>query len=425
MKSSAALAPALCDSARIVARVAAGKSLSDQLGHLTNGANATPRGALIDITHGTLRRYGRVQAIVRELSLRGQPDALVEALLWCSLYALDSGRYAEYTVVDQAVRACALLEKWTAKGYVNALLRGFLRERKSLEAHIGVDAQARYQHPRWWIDLLNASYPDRWQDILIAGNSRPPMGLRVNRRRIRADEYAKRLAESGLLARRLDNDALLLEQAMPVERLPGFAAGEVSVQDVGAQRAARCLQLAPGQRVLDACAAPGGKTAHILEVADVDLTALDADPERSARVAHNLERLGLAASLVAADCTRLGDWWNGAAFDRVLADVPCSASGVVRRHPDLKWLRRAQDIPAFAARQAAILDALWQVLAPDGKLLYVTCSVFPGENEEVVSAFMARTPGARRMSEPDGAGAQWLPAPEHDGFFYALIAKQA
>jgi 16S rRNA (cytosine967-C5)-methyltransferase len=424
MKSSAALAPALCESARIVARVAAGKSLSGQLNPLTDGADATLRGALIDITHGTLRRYGRVQAIVRELSLRGRPDALVEALLWCSLYALESGRYAEYTAVDQAVRACALLEKWTAKGYVNALLRGFLRQRKSLEARVRTDVQARYQHPHWWIDLLSLAYPDRWQDILAAGNSRPPMALRVNRRRACADEYAKRLAASGLLARSLDDNALLLDQAMPVERLPGFAAGEVSVQDAGAQRAAKCLQLASGQRVLDACAAPGGKTAHILEAADVDLTALDADPERCRRVVHNLERLGLAASVVAADCTRLGDWWNGMAFDRILADVPCSASGVVRRHPDLKWLRRAQDIPAFAARQATILDALWQVLAPDGKLLYVTCSVFPGENEAVVSAFVARTPGARRMSEPDGAGAQWLPAPEHDGFFYALIAKQ-
>ena len=425
MMSSAALAPALCESAGIVARVAAGKSLSDQLERSNETLGTTPRSALIDITRGTLRRYGRVQAIVEELSSKGRPEANVEALLWCSLYALESGRYADYTVVDQAVKACALLERWTAKGYVNALLRRFLRERKSIEARIGTDPVARYQHPRWWIDLLRSAYPTRWAEILGAGNSHPPMTLRVNRRLVRVDEYTARLAESGVSARRLDNDGLLLDRAIPVERLPGFAAGEVSVQDAGAQRAARCLGLAAGQRVLDACAAPGGKSAHILEAADVALTALDADPARCAHISRNLERLGLAATIVATDCTRVDEWWDGAVFDRVLADVPCTASGIVRRHPDLKWLRRPSDVAAFAARQGAILDALWQVLAADGKLLYVTCSVFPGENEEVVSAFLARTPGARRMSEPDGAGAQWLPAPEHDGFYYALIAKRA
>jgi 16S rRNA (cytosine967-C5)-methyltransferase len=210
-----------------------------------------------------------------------------------------------------------------------------------------------------------------------------------------------------------------------VERLPGFEQGAVSVQDAGAQRAARCLDLAEGLRVLDACAAPGGKSAHILETAGVELTALDADAARLARLERNLSRLNLRATLTTADCTRLADWWNGVPFDRILADVPCSASGIARRHPDLKWLRRAQDLPAFAERQSAILDALWQALAPDGKLLYVTCSVFPQENEEVVEAFVARTGDARRVPLPDGAAGQWLPDAEHDGFYYALIAKQA
>jgi 16S rRNA (cytosine967-C5)-methyltransferase len=210
-----------------------------------------------------------------------------------------------------------------------------------------------------------------------------------------------------------------------VERLPGFAAGEVSVQDAAAQRAARCLDLSSGQRVLDACAAPGGKAAHILESADVTLTALDSDEKRCTRLAANLARLGLAAKVAAADCTALGQWWDGVPFDRILADVPCSASGIARRHPDLKWLRRAQDLQLFAARQGLILDALWQALAVDGKLLYATCSVFPRENEEVIEAFLARTPGARRMALADQAPAQWLPGPRHDGFYYALIAKSA
>jgi 16S rRNA (cytosine967-C5)-methyltransferase len=206
--------------------------------------------------------------------------------------------------------------------------------------------------------------------------------------------------------------------------LPGFVQGEVSVQDAGAQRAARLLDLQPGQRVLDACAAPGGKSAHILESADVTLTAVDADAARCADIARDQERLGLKARVLAADCAALDSWWDGAVFDRILADVPCSASGIVRRHPDIKWLRRATDIPAFAARQARILDALWRTLGPGGKLLYVTCSVFPEENGAVVDAFAARTPEARCARLADGGAAQLLPGPEHDGFFYALLEKQ-
>lgn len=425
MKSAAPLAQALRDAARMVARVAGGRSLAGEFERLADAGTRVSRAALVDLTHGTLRRYGRVQAIVGELSRRGRPDALVEALLWCSLYALESERYAEYTVVDQAVRACALLEKWNAKGYVNALLRSYLRERGSIQARLRANAEARHQHPRWWIDLVRTAYPACWEDVLAAGNSHPPMCLRVNRRRASVADYQTCLAAAGSAARRVGEDALLLERPVPVGELPGFAAGEVSVQDAGAQRAARCLDLAGARRVLDACAAPAGKAAHILETADVELTALDIDAARCARIAGNLERLGLAAAVRVADCTRLADWWDGTPFDRILADVPCSSSGVARRHPDLKWLRRSQDLPAFASRQAAILDALWQVLVPDGKLLYATCSVFPQENEQLVRAFVARSAGARRLPPPDGAAEQWLPGPEHDGFYYALIQKQA
>lgn len=425
MKSSAALAPALCSASKIVARIAMGKSFAEEQAALDGAARDSSRAALIDIVHGTLRRYGRVQAITRRLSARGRAEPVLESLLWCSIYALESGRYAAYTVVDQAVQACALLERWPAKGYVNAVLRGFLRERESIEKTISEDVEARFQHPAWWIDALRAGYPAHWLGVLNAGNARPPMCLRVNRRRISVERYAERLAAEGVAARRVGDEGLILGEPLPVERLPGFALGEVSVQDAGAQRVPRLLELAPGQRVLDACAAPGGKAAHMLEVADVRLTALDADASRCRRIERTLDRLGLAAQVKAADCTRLDDWWDGLAFDRVLADVPCSASGVVRRHPDLKWLRRATDIQAFAARQTTMLDALWQVLAAGGKLLYVTCSMFPGENEEVVSAFLARTPGARRVLLPDGAPAQWLPDSDHDGFFYALIEKLA
>jgi 16S rRNA (cytosine967-C5)-methyltransferase len=422
VKHSATLAVQLASAASIVAHVAAGKSLREELGRLTEQDS---RSALIDLTHGTLRRYGRVQAIVGSLSRRGRPDALVEALLWCALYALESARRPEHTVVDEAVKACGLIERWPAKGYVNALLRGFLRQRSALEAQLASDPQAAYQHPQWWIELLRAAYPDSWQAVLAAGNTHPPMALRVNRRRIAVEQYAARLAEHGIAAHRCGAQGLLLEQPLPMERLPGFAAGEVSVQDLGAQRAAHCLELRAGQRVLDACAAPGGKSAHILELADVALTALDIDAARAARLAPALQRLGLSAEVRVADASRPAEWWDGRAFDRILADVPCSASGIVRRHPDAKWLRRASDLPALAERQRAILAALWRLLAPGGKLLYATCSIFPQENDAVVEAFLEAEPAAERLAPADGLPAPWLPDAEHDGFYYALIGKRA
>ena len=422
MSAGATLAAELAQAARMVSRVAGGKSLSEQFGDYTGVPHAS-RAALIDLTHGTLRRYGRVQAIVRELSARGGADERVQALLWCALYAVESGRYREHTVVDQAVKACALLEQWNAKGYVNALLRRFLRERSALDAAIARDEVALYQHPRWWIDLLRATYPGDWQAALAADNGHPPMCLRVNRRRRDVAAYQEALARQDMAARRCGPEALLLERPVPVERLPGFSSGEASVQDLGAQRAAHLLELSVGQRVLDACAAPGGKSGHILELADVALTALDADAARAARITPNLERLGLRAEVRVGDAAQPDAWWDGVPFDRILADVPCSASGIVRRHPDVKWLRRAGDLAAFAARQSSIVAALWRLLAPGGKLLYATCSVFAEENERVVAASLGTQPVARRVPLSDGRPAQWLPAAEHDGFYYALIEK--
>jgi 16S rRNA (cytosine967-C5)-methyltransferase len=420
----APLAEALAAAAALVARVAAGRSLSAELERADRSPVDGARAALADLCYGTLRRYGRSQALVAALSRRaGTTDPLVEALLWCALYALDSGRYADYTVVDQAARACVAMQRGGAKGYVNALLRNFLRARDGMEARLAADEVAHHCHPEWWIERVRAAYPAAWAQVLAAGNTHPPMCLRVNRRRTALEAYAGRLAGEGIAARRVGAAALLLEKPVPVARLPGFPQGEVSVQDAGAQVAAGLLDLRSGQRVLDACAAPGGKSAHILESADVALVALDADPARCAGIARDQERLGLKSRVQAADCTAPGSWWDGAAFDRILADVPCSASGVARRHPDIKWLRREVDISAFATRQARILDALWRTLAAGGKLLYVTCSVFPEENGDVVDAFAARTPDARRMPLPDGVAAQLLPDPEHDGFYFALLEK--
>jgi len=420
----ATLANVLRAASRVVARVAAGRSLSAEMARAEDEGYAAPRAALIDVTHGTLRRYGRSQAVVRALSRQGRSDPIVEALLWCALYVLESGRHAQYTVVDQAVRACTLLEKWPSKGFVNALLRRFLRERKPIEARLQRDPEARYQHPAWWITMLREAYPADWARVLEAGNMHPPMCLRVNRRRTMPQEALAQLAAAGIAAERIGPDGLLLARPVPVERLPGFLQGALSVQDVAAQRAVEYLDLQPALRVLDACAAPGGKSAHILEAADVALTALDINAARCGRIEENFQRLGLTGRVISADCRALSSWWDGQPFDRVLADVPCSASGVVRRHPDIKWIRRRDDIAALALQQAQILEALWRVLAPGGKLLYVTCSVFPQENDAVIEVFLRDEPDAQRLALPGGDAAQCLPDPRHDGFFFALLAKR-
>ena len=425
----------------MVGRVAAGASLSGELERLAeNGAGTQPqRAALIDLTHGTLRRFGRVQAIARALSRRGRGDPLVEALLWCALYALESGRYADYTVVDQAVKACALLSRPSAKGFVNAVLRGYLRGRGALEARVAADPEARFQHPLWWIEMLRAAEPARWEDVLAAGNSHPPMCLRVNVRRSSVDAYRARLRAVGIAARSLGEAALLLERPVPAASLPGFAEGEVSVQDAGAQRAAVYLDLADGQRVLDACAAPGGKSAHLLEhTPGLDLLALDVAPERVARIRDTLGRLGLTAGVRCADATRPDDWWDGRAFDRILLDAPCSASGVIRHHPDVKLRRQAADLPRLQATQQALLESVWPLLKPGGKLLYVTCSVLPDENERPISHFLEHHPDAREwpLRLPAGRarrhGWQLLPfdvlsadttSVPVDGFYYAGLVK--
>lgn len=423
MNQGPSLNASLRDAAIAVAAVARGRSLAS--GYPRAGVAEAPssRAALLDFVHGTLRAYGRMPAITRALAAKGEMDPAVEALLWCSLYALESGRYADYAVVDQSVRACEALGKAQAKGFVNALLRRYLRERGSIDAAIASREEARFQHPGWWIDALRRTWPADWEFILAEGNRPPPMTLRVNRRRTTPEEYLSRLREAGLDANVLGESALRLHAPCPVDRLPGFDAGDVSVQDVGAQRAAPLLEARDGMSVLDACAAPGGKCAHLLELADVRMLALDVDGERVARVRRNLDRLRLRADVRVADCTRPDDWWDGRAFDRILADVPCSGSGVVRRHPDIKWLRRPGDLERFAAKQGAILDALWRLLAPGGTLLYVTCSVFREENEAVVEAFCRRTPEARPLALPDGQPPGLPPGPDRDGFFHARIGR--
>lgn len=411
------LAFSLLEAARITAAVFAGQSLADGL---LGRVDAVARPAVQDIVYGSLRRYGRGDFFLARLLAKPLAAEEVRALLLVAIYRLETRPDAAHTVVDQAVVAAGELAEGRFRGLVNGVLRNFIRQQTALNAALESDVLARSQHPDWWLTRLQVAYPNDWERIVAAGNAPPPMALRVNARRGSRDDYQIRLAAENLPATPIGEVGLLLDKPVPVDRLPGFAAGLVSVQDPGAQRAAELLDPAPGSRVLDACAAPGGKTAHLLEMGDLDLLALDLKPSRCRRVEENLLRLGLAAEVRAADCVKLDTWWDGRPFDAVLADVPCTASGVVRRNPDSKWLRREDDIASFARAQARILEALWQVVRPGGKLLYATCSVFPAENGEQMAGFLTRHPEARCCHEE-----QLLPTAEHDGFFYCLLEKNA
>jgi 16S rRNA (cytosine967-C5)-methyltransferase len=415
------LSHTLAGASRVVARVLGGASLTAAL---DEDARGPARPAVQDLAYGTLRDYGAPEAILAALARKPIPDRPVRALLLCALHALRHERRAPHTVVDQAVDACVEIGHAAARGFVNALLRNYLRRREALEAGARGSEAARFGYPAWWIERVRRAYPEAWEAVLAAGNAHPGMTLRVNRRMLAVDAYLAKLAARGMDARRVGEAALRLSQPCGVERLPGFAEGEVSVQDAGAQLAAPLLDARDGMRVLDACAAPGGKTAHLLELADIELVAIDRDRARVPRIAANLERLGLAAQIRVADAGDPDGWWDGKPFDRILLDAPCSASGVVRRHPDLKWLRRRADLARFAREQLRLLEALWRVLAADGKLLYATCSVFPEENGAVIDAFLARHDDARRLPLPGLGDGQLLPDGEHDGFFYALLEKR-
>jgi 16S rRNA (cytosine967-C5)-methyltransferase len=329
------------------------------------------------------------------------------------------------------------MPKSWAKGLVNAILRNFLRQKDQLAAKLESSEVAVYSYPQWWVNKLKTQYPSHWQGMLETGNQHPPMTLRVNTQKISMQDYLLLLTRQDIEAKHIGVQALILTNPVPVEKIPGFSDGIVSVQDLGAQLAAYLLEVKAGMNVLDACCAPGGKTGHILELADVVLTALDSDEVRLQRVQSNLSRMKLQANLLVGDAS-IPDWWDATKpslqlFDRILADVPCSASGIVRRHVDIKWLRREADIASFTRQQTKILANLWQMLAKGGKLLYVTCSVFNEENQGQVDNFLQNNADAAQLpfALPDNYASaeitqingQLIPTNAHDGFFYALLQK--
>jgi 16S rRNA (cytosine967-C5)-methyltransferase len=411
-----------------VSQVLAGRNLNQALQGLLSrhtSLSAQQRAAAQDMSYGTLRFYGQLRAILDLLLQKPVQDAAVRALLLVALYQLQYSRSAGHAVVDHAVRAAEALKKSWAKGLVNAVLRNFLRQRIRLLEQAAASEEGRYSHPQWWIEKLRRQYPDDWATLLETNNQHPPMTLRVNSRATSTAAYLDLLHQQGIEGQQVGENAILLDQPVSVDKLPGFGEGMASVQDAGAQFAARLLDVADGMRVLDACAAPGGKAAHLLELARIALTALDSDPERLKKIEQTLQRLKLEAHCLAGNAARPEEWWDDKPFQRILADVPCSASGVVRRHPDIKWLRREADIAAFAAQQAEILDALWRVLGRGGKLLYATCSVFAEENQQQIAQFLVRHKDAQclPLSLPTAKDGQLTPNPQHDGFYYALLLK--
>ena len=406
--------------AEVLAAVLAGRTLPQALAGATMPAN---RGGVMDTAYGALRFRGELEGVLSQLLRQPLKDQRLHALLLGALYRLSHTDTPAYAVVNEAVEAAG--PKW-ARGLVNGVLRTFLRTPAAILKGARVNEEGRWNFPAWWVEKLRATYPQEWQDMLAVSQEHPPLTLRVNRRKTTPSTYQEELAAAGLAATSTGPWALTLAQPVPVAKLPGFAEGGISVQDAGAQWAALALDLADGQRVLDACAAPGGKTGHILECAEVDLLALDADPARLERVRENLVRLQISARLQAADAAVPAAWWDGQPFDRILADVPCSASGVVRRHPDIKWQRRPSDLATFTHTQKKILAALWQTLAPGGKLLYATCSVFPEENQNQIQAFRKTHADARLLPLPAALGdGRLLPERRRDGFFYALLEKTA
>ncbi len=440
--NSLPLARLLGLTADAVQGVLAGRSLNDLLARVP--ADARP--GVQALTFHVLRWWGGAHEVRMALAPKTPPpnvDALLTTAL-ALLWPLPDPPYPDHTLVDQAV-AAARQRTPAAAAFINAVLRRFIREREAQVAAARQQPLGAYNHPLWWIERIKRDWPQHWHALLTAANERPPMTLRVNARRGTASTYQQRLAMQGRASTVLDapglcDTALVLAQPCPVQQLPGFAEGDVSVQDAAAQRAAPLLLgtgLPQGARVLDACAAPGGKTAHLLERADLDLLALDSDPTRLMRVTDTLGRLQLKAELKVGDAREPSTWWDGRPFDAILLDAPCSASGIVRRHPDVRWLRRADDLTALARIQAEMLDALWPLLRPGGRLLYATCSLFKSEGEHQIDAFLQRVGAGRAVLNPASPG-HLLPLPDNpadaspargrslqDGFFYALIDKPA
>ena len=426
--------------AQVIAAVIRGQSLTTALLTIPAGKdNGHEHALLMAMSYGVCRYWFRLDAIARQLLAKPlkTKDQDVYALILCGLYQLMEMRMPAHAAVSETVNATAVLNKPWSRKLVNALLRKFQRDSKDLLHNIEDNLEASSLHPQWLLDRFSKDWPAQAEAIISANNGRAPMSLRVNLARAGREAYMERLQQANIEASVIQHSeaGLQLQAPCDVGNLPGFIEGDVSVQDAAAQQAAVLLDAQAGERILDACAAPGGKTAHILERlamenAEAEVVALDVDADRLQRVEANLERLGLRAIVIAGDGLSPENWWDGQQFHRILLDAPCSASGVIRRHPDIRLLRREADIGQLASEQAAMLETLWPLLAPGGRLLYATCSILKQENTDVVSAFLENHPDATELAiEADWgqackAGRQVISGElDMDGFYYSLLQK--
>ncbi len=432
-----ALLPVRLAATKVVDRVLRhGESLGTLLPEFSERVKEQDRALLQALCFGVMRYLPKLQWLLRKLlqkPLRNK-DQDVQALLLLALFQLLYLRVPEYAAVNDSVAVTKKLGKSWAKALANGVLRNFIRRKDELLKKLESDQEAHYSHPAWIIERLKNDWPEQWQALLLAANEAPPMTLRVNLAQQSRADYQQQLQDQDIASQPHPQvkSALLLEKPQPVTLLPSFEQGRCSVQDAAAQLAAELLDVQSGQRVLDACAAPGGKTGHILEQADnLEVWALDSDQKRLGRVTENLQRLSYSAKLVCADAADTNLWWDGKPFERILLDAPCSATGVIRRHPDIKVLRRAEDIEALAAQQWRLLEALWPLLAPGGQLLYATCSLFKAENSQQIARFLSEQKGAsERLIEADWGcadvhGRQIFTGQEvMDGFYYARLEKK-
>lgn len=423
--------------AQVIADVSAKqRSLTATLVNHLPAVNDKDRSFCQQLSYGVLRQYPALRFLAQQLLKKAfkTKDADIDALLLMGLYQLRELRTPAHAAISETVNAAKILNKSWATGLLNACLRNYQRQQTKLDALLAGNVMANFAHPDWLIQLYQQDWPRQWQQICLANNQQPPMMLRVNHNQLSRDDYLQVLAEADIDASPLPttDTGVLLSQPRDVYTLPGFTQGWVSVQDGAAQQVAALLSVQAGQRILDACAAPGGKTCHILELQpDNDVYAVDISAQRLEQIEQNTARLSLNAQLIVADAVSTKDWWDGELFDRILIDAPCSGSGVIRRHPDIKLLRREEDIASLSQIQQQLLDKLWPLLKADGVMVYTTCSALKQENELQIESFLQRHPEAEeiRLTSPPASerpyGYQRLPGDNHmDGFYYACLRQR-
>jgi len=379
------------------------------------------------LTYGTVRFLGKSRFIINQLVKNKIENKRVECLIHIALYQLSQEKFKNFTIVNQAVDAAKKIDFRKSK-FVNAILRNYLRSKEDLHELINQEHIAKYSYQNWWINKVKNEFENDWEEILEIGNQHPPLTLRVNKRKINIDKYSEILMKHGIDHQVISNTGIIIKNPLNISDIPGFLEGHISVQDFGAQIATELLDIGKGQKILDACAAPGGKTCNILESEDVDVTALEIDEIRADKISGNLKRLELNANVIHGSLSNDNLWWDGGNFDRILLDVPCSASGIVRRHVDIKWLRQMNDLKKFSEMQYLLLNSAWPLLKSGGKLLYVTCSIFSNENRDVIERFKQEFMDAKEIDliYPNNIKHiknQLIPSENHDGLFYALLKK--